>query len=86
MQKKHEDYKNMKDDTVWSMEKMNQYVNEHFAEEKGIAQDWVLTTLEVRDSQIIQSESLLHHPIEFDISKFQKNVFRWLLFRNKLSP
>jgi len=47
VQKKVENYKDMKEDTVWSMEKFNQYVNETVEEEKGIETDWVLNHFEV---------------------------------------
>ena len=37
----------MKEETAWSMDKFNDYVNEKVAEEKGIEQDWVYNTLPV---------------------------------------
>lgn len=52
IQKKHADYEGTKDDTVWSMSALNDYVNS-FAEEKGVSQDWVLTTLTKRMHSIM---------------------------------
>ena len=40
MQKKDPRYKKMKEDTVWSYEQANNYVNEHFMVAKGIEEDW----------------------------------------------
>ncbi|XP_072040892.1 LOW QUALITY PROTEIN: uncharacterized protein [Amphiura filiformis] len=41
VQKKHPSYQDMKDETVWSMERFNDVVNE-MAEEKGLPKDWVM--------------------------------------------
>ncbi len=37
----------MKEDTVWSMEKFNEYINCVVAPEKGLEKDWAVTTLQV---------------------------------------
>lgn len=47
VQKHVENYKELKEDTVWSMEKFNDYVNENLQEEKELETDWVLTHCEV---------------------------------------
>ena len=41
VQKKHASYAAKKDDTVWSMEQFNDYVNAHVAPAKGLPKDWV---------------------------------------------
>lgn len=50
VQKKHEDYKENKEDTVWSMEKFNDYINERVAPERDLEENWVQTTLDVSTS------------------------------------
>ena len=47
MQKKNPLYEEVKEDTVWSMDRFNDYVNENFAESKNLAEDWVHTVLRV---------------------------------------
>lgn len=42
MQKKNPLYNELKEETVWSMERFNAYVNEQFGEAKALPQDWVL--------------------------------------------
>ncbi|KAK7469563.1 hypothetical protein BaRGS_00036411, partial [Batillaria attramentaria] len=44
VQKKDPNYKDVKEDTAWSMEKFNDYINKNFADEKGTEQDWVFNT------------------------------------------
>ncbi|CAG5125033.1 unnamed protein product [Candidula unifasciata] len=41
VQKKDPAYKDLKEDTAWTMDKLNDYINEHVAKEKGLEQDWV---------------------------------------------
>ncbi|XP_076451804.1 uncharacterized protein LOC143287581 isoform X3 [Babylonia areolata] len=45
VQKKDPNYKEVKEDTAWSMDKFNDYVNTNYAEEKGVEQDWVFNTM-----------------------------------------
>ena len=52
VQKHVENYKEVKDDTVWSMERFNEYVNDNLQEEKGLERDWVLTQCEVSNVQM----------------------------------
>lgn len=40
MQKKNPLYSQLKEETVWSIEQFNNYVNENFTA-KGLAKDWV---------------------------------------------
>ena len=47
MQKKNPMYEEFKEETVWSMDRFNEYVNEHFADEKKLPEDWVHTVLKV---------------------------------------
>ncbi|XP_071945729.1 uncharacterized protein [Antedon mediterranea] len=42
-QKKNPSYQDVKEDTVWSMERFNEYVNS-LASEKGLSKDWVLNS------------------------------------------
>lgn len=47
MQKKNPLYSQLKEDTVWSMESFNTYVNDRFQVAKGLPRDWVLGTFAV---------------------------------------
>ena len=47
IQKKDPAYKDEKEETAWSMEKFNDYVNEHYMTSKGIERDWALKILPV---------------------------------------
>lgn len=42
MQKKNPLYRRLKEDTVWSMESLNTYVNTRFGVAMGLPWDWVL--------------------------------------------
>ncbi|XP_053307908.1 inactive polyglycylase TTLL10 [Spea bombifrons] len=53
MQKKHPLYSELKEETVWSMERFNNYVNETYASKKGLPQDWVLHVFTKRMQQIM---------------------------------
>ncbi|XP_063799227.1 inactive polyglycylase TTLL10 isoform X2 [Pseudophryne corroboree] len=53
MQKKNPLYNELKEETVWGMERFNTYVNELFAPVKGLPQDWVLNVFTRRMQQII---------------------------------
>ncbi|XP_038602973.1 inactive polyglycylase TTLL10 isoform X3 [Tachyglossus aculeatus] len=43
MQKKHPLYQLRKEETVWSMERLNSYINDNFCKDKELSWDWVLT-------------------------------------------
>ncbi|XP_054414212.1 inactive polyglycylase TTLL10 isoform X15 [Pongo abelii] len=45
MQKKSPLYMLLKEDTVWSMEHLNRYINDTFWKARGLPKDWVFTTL-----------------------------------------
>lgn len=47
MQKKNPLYSQLKEDTVWSMESFNTYVNHKFRVAMGLPWDWVLGTFTV---------------------------------------
>ena len=47
MQKKSPLYVLLKEDTVWSMEHLNRYINDKFHKTKGLPRDWVFTTFTV---------------------------------------
>lgn len=50
MQKKSPLYVLLKEDTVWSMERLNRYINDNFRKTKGLPRDWVFTTFTVSSS------------------------------------
>ncbi|KAL8601729.1 hypothetical protein ACOMHN_033905 [Nucella lapillus] len=45
LQKKDPSYKEVKEDTAWSMAKFNDYINTHDAAAKGLDHDWVYNTM-----------------------------------------
>lgn len=47
MQKKSPLYMLLKEDTVWSMDQLNQYINNKFRKTRGLPKDWVFTTFTV---------------------------------------
>ncbi|XP_062889088.1 protein polyglycylase TTLL10-like [Mobula hypostoma] len=53
VQKKNPRYSGMKEDTVWSMEHLNDYINEKYREAKQLPKDWVFTDFTKRIQQII---------------------------------
>ncbi|XP_036447385.1 protein polyglycylase TTLL10 isoform X2 [Colossoma macropomum] len=53
MQKKNPLYSMLKEETVWSMERFNAYVNEKFMEPKDLPKDWVLSVFAKRMQQIM---------------------------------
>uniref|UniRef100_A0A3B1K319 Tubulin tyrosine ligase like 10 n=1 Tax=Astyanax mexicanus TaxID=7994 RepID=A0A3B1K319_ASTMX len=53
MQKKNPLYSILKEETVWSMERFNDYINEKFMEPKGLPIDWVLRVFAKRMQQIM---------------------------------
>lgn len=48
MQKKNPLYNEMKEETVWTMERFNNYINENFAATKSLPPDWVFSVFTVR--------------------------------------
>jgi hypothetical protein len=48
IQKRDPSYAVLKEDTVWNMEKFNNYFNENIAPTRNLAPDWVYTTLTVK--------------------------------------
>ncbi len=48
IQKKSPEYQEKKETTAWSMEKFNEYVNNHVAPGKRLDPDWVYFILTVR--------------------------------------
>ena len=47
VQKKHPMYSSMKEDTVWSFERLQSYIDEKYAKEKELPENWVYTTFTV---------------------------------------
>ncbi|XP_010625976.1 inactive polyglycylase TTLL10 isoform X1 [Fukomys damarensis] len=53
MQKQSPLYMLLKEDTVWSMDHLNHYINDKFQRTKGLPRDWVFTTFTRRMQQIM---------------------------------
>ncbi|XP_033942077.1 protein polyglycylase TTLL10 isoform X4 [Pseudochaenichthys georgianus] len=53
MQKKNPLYSQLKEDTVWTMERFNTYVNGRFRVAKGLPRDWVMGAFAERMQQIM---------------------------------
>ncbi|XP_072888603.1 protein polyglycylase TTLL10-like [Hemitrygon akajei] len=53
IQKKNPRYSDMREDTVWSMEHLNNYINEKYMQAKGLPKDWVFTVFAKRMQQIM---------------------------------
>ncbi|KAM9342382.1 protein polyglycylase TTLL10 [Pholidichthys leucotaenia] len=53
IQKKNPQYEELKEDTVWSMETFNDYVNHRFRLSKSLPQDWVLSVFARRMQRIM---------------------------------
>ncbi|XP_067382940.1 protein polyglycylase TTLL10 isoform X2 [Channa argus] len=53
MQKKNPLYNELKEDTVWSMERFNAHINDGFQVAKGLPRDWVLGTFAKRMQRIM---------------------------------
>ncbi|XP_048205948.1 inactive polyglycylase TTLL10 [Perognathus longimembris pacificus] len=53
MQKKSPLYMMLKEGTVWSMDRLNSYINDKFRKTKGLPRDWVFTTFTKRMQQIM---------------------------------
>ncbi|XP_054856962.1 inactive polyglycylase TTLL10 [Eublepharis macularius] len=53
VQKKNPIYNNVKEETVWRMERFNAYVNERFRHIKGLPKDWVLNNFTRRMKEIM---------------------------------
>ncbi|XP_050787855.1 inactive polyglycylase TTLL10 [Gopherus flavomarginatus] len=53
MQKKNPLYSQLKEETVWRMERFNSYVNDKFRQAKGLPKDWVFTMFTKRMQQIM---------------------------------
>uniref|UniRef100_UPI00398E680B protein polyglycylase TTLL10-like isoform X2 n=1 Tax=Pristiophorus japonicus TaxID=55135 RepID=UPI00398E680B len=53
IQKKNPRYNDMKEDTVWSMERLNDYINEKHMRADRLPKDWVFTVFTKRMQQIM---------------------------------
>ena len=47
VQKKHPMYSTMKEDTVWSFDRLQSYIDEKYAKEKELPENWVYTAFTV---------------------------------------
>ena len=66
IQKKDPSYHDVKEDTVWTMQQMNDYINEAVAPQHGLEQDWVFNGLTVRPApplllSIVSLSPSFHH-------------------------
>ena len=48
VQKKHPMYSSVKEDTVWSFDRLQSYIDENYTKEKELPENWVYTTFTVR--------------------------------------
>ncbi|XP_078095858.1 protein polyglycylase TTLL10-like [Mustelus asterias] len=53
IQKKNPLYSEMKEETIWSMERLNDYINEKYMEAMDLPRDWVFTVFTKRVQQIM---------------------------------
>ncbi|XP_048470827.1 protein polyglycylase TTLL10-like [Rhincodon typus] len=53
IQKKNPLYNEMKEDSIWSMERLNDYINEKYMEAKHLPRDWVFNVFTKRTQQIM---------------------------------
>jgi len=53
VQKKHPDYSEKKDDSIWTFEKLNNHINVNYQATKGVPDDWVLTDMTDRIKEIM---------------------------------
>ncbi|NWX88703.1 TTL10 polyglycylase, partial [Nothoprocta ornata] len=53
VQKKNPLYNQLKEETIWRMERFNSYVNEKFRKANGLPKDWVFTVFTKRMQQIM---------------------------------
>nr|XP_026693357.1 uncharacterized protein LOC100186709 isoform X1 [Ciona intestinalis] len=71
MQKKNPLYEEVKEDTVWTMDKFNEYINENFMKQKNLPEDWVHTALKRRCQQImLQCFQAVRHKLECRLGFF----------------
>lgn len=47
VQKKHPNYSSVKEDTVWSFDRLQSYIDENYAKEKELPENWVYTAFTV---------------------------------------
>uniref|UniRef100_H2ZJA2 Tubulin--tyrosine ligase-like protein 9 n=1 Tax=Ciona savignyi TaxID=51511 RepID=H2ZJA2_CIOSA len=71
MQKKNPLYEEVKEDTVWSMDKFNDYINEHHMAQHNLPEDWVHVLLKRRCQQIMmQCFQAVRHKLECRLGFF----------------
>lgn len=48
IQRREAEYERNKENTVWSLQKLNTYINEHYAQSKQLEVDWLFKTFTVK--------------------------------------
>ncbi|XP_066296558.1 protein polyglycylase TTLL10-like isoform X2 [Branchiostoma lanceolatum] len=80
IQKKDPNYEEVKDETVWSMEHLNDYINDTCADDKGLPQDWVFNGLTRRMKDImLHCFHSVRHKIQCRLGYFDLYGFDFLL-------
>jgi len=82
VQKKHPEYESKKDDSVMTMEKFNDFVNDRVASEVGVAKDWVKDILPAEMKKIMVQcfQSIrLHLPSVYSNGRFELLGFDFML-------
>ena len=70
MQKKHPDYSEKKDDSIWTFEKLNNHINVNYQATKGVPDDWVLTDMTVGFLHFLNPRS------SCDVRKKKSSMYR----------
>ncbi|XP_019627906.1 PREDICTED: protein polyglycylase TTLL10-like [Branchiostoma belcheri] len=80
IQKKDPNYEEVKDETVWSMDHLNDYINDTCADDKGLPQDWVFNGLTRRMKDImLHCFHSVRHKIQGRLGYFDLYGFDFLL-------
>ena len=83
IQKKDPNYKDAKETTAWSMDRFNDYINENFAEDKGIEKDWVYSTFTTKMKQIMTHCFLaVKHKLQCKTGYFDLYGFDFMIDEN----
>ncbi len=64
-QKKDPQYKEIKEDTTWTMDQFNDYINEEVAPKKGLPRNWVMNEFTVCLFLFINYINLINSYLKF---------------------